>query len=100
MLPPEQVRGGLPSQIGLGELESSNTMAAPASCGVAPTNAADLYSCVVPVFAAIGRFHPVCPAAAAEVPPAASSFDRPVMRVSAIAGSSACRQAACVTDTG
>src|SRR3954462_14566170 len=90
MLPVPHGCGGSPMQIGFGERESSNTIAAPASCGVAPTKAADLYSCVVPVLAAIGRFQPAAAAAAADVPPGWSSLDIPFIRVSASAGGTAC----------
>ena len=61
--------GGEPLQIGRGLDESSNTIDAPDSCGVAATKAPDSEVWVVPVFAAVGRFHWAFAAAAADVPP-------------------------------
>src|SRR4051794_5724511 len=86
--------------MGRGDAESSNTMDAPASCGVAPTNAPDWDVWVVPVFVAIGRFQPAAAAAAAAVPPGATSWESPLRSVSASPGSTACVHAGWVIGTG
>ena len=89
MLPLRQANGTpAPSQSCCGRLELSNTMTAPASWGVMPTNAADLWNWVVPVLPAIGRSHPTWRAAPAAVPLTASLL-RPVIRVLARPGSTA-----------
>src|SRR5262245_9693238 len=81
MEPLPQRTGGLPftreSQIGRGLGPSLKTIVDAASCGVAPTNAADLYSCVVPVLPIIGRVQLNCRAEPADVPLPVSSLDRP-----------------------
>src|SRR5262245_56685099 len=81
MDPPPHNRGGTPdaveSQIGRGRGPSLNTIVDAASCGVAPTNAADLYSCVVPVVPSIGRVQLNVLRAPADVPEPVSSLLRP-----------------------
>src|SRR5215218_4873873 len=80
MLPLPHNRGAAPTQIGRGELPSLNVCTAPAKSGVAPMNAADLYSSVVPVLAIIGRVHLAARAAAAAVPLPTSSLLMPTAR--------------------
>src|SRR5581483_5040698 len=102
MLPPPQANGAASpagSHSCLGERELSKTITAPATCGMTPTNPADLYCWVVPVLLAIGRFQPTLFAAAAAVP-AVSSLASPVSRVLASAGSSTFEHASSFTRTG
>src|SRR5690348_15116049 len=100
MLPSRHGNGApAPSHSGRGELELSNVITAPASCGTTPTNAADLCCWVVPVLPAIGRSHPTWRAAPAAVPEMSSRLS-PVIIVFASPGSTACSHAASLTGTG
>src|SRR5882757_10252141 len=103
MLPPEQATGGATppgSHSGLGDRELSKVITAPAAiCGMMPMKPADLYCCVVPVFAAIGRFQPSVLAEVAAVP-ITESWLNPVSRVSASPGGSTFSQGSSVTGTG
>src|SRR5262245_18937284 len=99
MLPLPRNRGCAPRQIGRGEVPSLNVCTAPAKSGVAPMNAADLYSSVVPVLAIIGRVHFALRAAWAAVPLPTSSLLMPTARPFARPSATTCSHGASFTCT-
>ena len=84
---------------GLGLVPSLNVCTAPAKSGVAPMNAADLYSSVVPVLPIIGRVHLTARAAAAAVPRSWSSLLMPAARPFASPSATTCSHGASFTGT-